>query len=210
MSDRCWICERWSYYLPMVTKDEIEDCADDNIRKDQDDKPTSKLIKLNTEKEKVFDRLISLNKDTFSKLQHGVPYIIGAMTNYEFVGMKNFGDYMLSIDPDASKYNNNSRTELNSVDTHQLYCNTWQRVLKNSTSFQQSNASHRIQGHFVAAPYEVIHERSLDETFGKYTLTWAKPFFVAPGATNYFVYYRFDGVSDLKANIQTHIPLRSL
>ena len=54
--------------MPMVTKDEIEDCADDNIRKDQDDKPTSKLIKLNTEKEKVFDRLISLNKDTFSKL----------------------------------------------------------------------------------------------------------------------------------------------
>ena len=29
VSDRCWICERWSYYLPLVTKQEIEACHDD-------------------------------------------------------------------------------------------------------------------------------------------------------------------------------------
>ena len=26
VSDRCWMCERWSYYLPLVTKEEIEAC----------------------------------------------------------------------------------------------------------------------------------------------------------------------------------------
>ena len=25
-SQECWICERWSYYLAMVTKSEIDDC----------------------------------------------------------------------------------------------------------------------------------------------------------------------------------------
>ena len=46
------------------------------------------LVKLNTVTEKVFDRLINLNKDTFSKLKVEVPYLIGAMTNYEFVSME--------------------------------------------------------------------------------------------------------------------------
>ena len=32
MSDRCWICERWAYYLPLFTKEEIEDCQyDENL-----------------------------------------------------------------------------------------------------------------------------------------------------------------------------------
>ena len=108
---------------------------------------------------------------------------------------------MLSIDPDASKVISNSRHKLTSVDTQALYCNSWQRVLKNSTSFKHTGANHRTQDHFVTAPYEVINERPPDESFGKYSLVWVKPFLVAPGPNNYFVYYKFDEKSNLKASI---------
>ena len=40
VSDRCWMCERWSYYLSLCTKTEIEACQDDIIM------PNSKLVKL--------------------------------------------------------------------------------------------------------------------------------------------------------------------
>ena len=52
ISERCWICERWSYYLPLVTKEEIEAC--------QDDYPLqySKLVKLKPSQERAFDTLI--------------------------------------------------------------------------------------------------------------------------------------------------------
>ena len=44
----------------------------------------------------------------FDSLESGVPYIVGAMTNFEFVKMEPFGNYMFLIDPDQSKVKNNS------------------------------------------------------------------------------------------------------
>ena len=131
MSDHCWISERWTYYLPLFTKEEIESCSDDLSL------PSSRLTKITPSEERVFDRLVQLNKDVFNKLKIEVPYLIGAMTNYKFVEMSHFGDYMLSIDPNASKVRSDARGKLTSVDAHLHYCTVWQRVLKNSSEYRR-------------------------------------------------------------------------
>ena len=55
ISERCWIRERWSYYLPLFTKEEIEFCMDDVPQ------AQSKLNKLSTAQHRVFDHLITMN-----------------------------------------------------------------------------------------------------------------------------------------------------
>ena len=59
-SEQCWICERWSYYLPLVTREELEACADDVPLQ------TSKLVKLQPSQERAFDALVKLNAKQFS------------------------------------------------------------------------------------------------------------------------------------------------
>ena len=59
------------------------------------------LAKLGPVQERAFDGLVKLHSEKFKKFGIGVPYIIGALTNYEFVEMGLFGDYIFSIDPDA-------------------------------------------------------------------------------------------------------------
>ena len=44
----------------------------------------------------------------FDNLEPGVPYIVGAITNFEFAKMEPFGNYMFLIDPDQSKVQSNS------------------------------------------------------------------------------------------------------
>lgn len=164
-----------------------------------------------------------MNKDTFDKLDIEVPFIIGEITNYKFVRMQHFGDYMYSIDPDASKIVGNEGAKLSSMDTHLHYCANWQRVLKHSSEFRQNpshqglkrdNLANRSQHEHIVVthPYEVVNERPIDETFGKYSTVWVKPLLVPPGPTSYFLYYRFDDKQDEKSNliatVQTHIPMR--
>ena len=59
------------------------------------------------------------------ELEIGVPYLVGAMTNYKFEKMNPFGDYMLSIDPDATQVRQMHKDKLTTVDTHVIYCETW-------------------------------------------------------------------------------------
>lgn len=55
VSDKCWIRERWSYFLPIVSKEEIESCF-----YDQNDS-SSKLQKLQDKQERLFDAIVRLN-----------------------------------------------------------------------------------------------------------------------------------------------------
>ena len=94
-SQECWICERWSYYLAMVTKSEIDDCYNliDN----------SKLQSLSEVQERPFAKLCEQAYQKLDDLDFRVPYLIGELTNFQFVKMTDFTDFMLSIDPDAEK-----------------------------------------------------------------------------------------------------------
>lgn len=95
LSNECWICDRHTYYLPIVTKNEIEDCMDDyGITK-------SRLEKLGPFGEKVFDGFLKLNKEVYQKVKVGVPYIVGELTCHRLLEMGTFGDYMISVDPEA-------------------------------------------------------------------------------------------------------------
>ena len=94
-SQECWICERWSYYLAMVTKSEIDDCYNliDN----------SNLQSLSEVQERPFAKLCEQAYQKLDDLDFRVPYLIGELTNFQFVKMTDFTDFMLSIDPDAEK-----------------------------------------------------------------------------------------------------------
>ena len=120
VSDKCWIRERWSYFLPIVSKEEIESCF-----YDQNDS-SSKLQKLQDKQERLFDAIVRLNgQDVFDQLDLEVPYIVGSMTNYKFEVMQPFGDYMFSIDPNSSQVTASSKTKMTSVDKHVVYCQSW-------------------------------------------------------------------------------------
>ena len=62
-----------------------------------------------------------------------MPYVVGSMTNYKLEKMNPFGDYMLSIDPDATQVRQMHGDRITSVDTHVIYCEQWQKVLRNSS-----------------------------------------------------------------------------
>ena len=63
---------------------------------------------------------------------------------------------------------------------------------------------------YTVAPYEVLNERPGDETFNRYDQVWVKAFLVPPGPNSYFIYYRFDELTDFRGQINTQIPVRSL
>ena len=70
------MCERWSYYLPLVTKEELEGC------KDRIDIANSTLVELGPKQQKIFDGLTKIDEKAFKNLKVGVPYLIGSLTNY--------------------------------------------------------------------------------------------------------------------------------
>ena len=96
--------------------------------------PYSQLVKIQEKQERVFDSMVRLNGlEKFDYLELEVPYIVGSITNFKFEKMQNFGDYMLSIDPDASQVKASSKKKLKSGDKHAIYCESWQKVLKHSS-----------------------------------------------------------------------------
>ena len=79
----------------MVSKTEIDDCF--NLV------DTSKLQSLNEVQERAFSKLCEQAEQKLGDLDFRVPYLIGELTNFQFLKMTEFTDYMLSIDPDAEK-----------------------------------------------------------------------------------------------------------
>ena len=128
------MCGRWSYYLPCVTKEEIEACYDEFYL------ASSNLVKVTDER--VFDTMIKLNggKEMLDRLEQGVPYIIGAMTNYRLIEMLNFGDYMHSVDPDIVP----SKDKPKSFDSHNTYCVSWQKMLRKSSLRNSTRSKNQI------------------------------------------------------------------
>lgn len=144
------------------------------------------------------------------------------MTNYKFEKMDPFGEFMLSIDPDATQIKQKHNKRLNSVDTHAIYCESWQKVLKSSSqrigNIQPKSdlkKKHKVEKNntsasYTVAPYEVITERPNDESFAKFALVWLKSLLVPPGPISYFIYYRFDEKSDFCGQVNSQLPLRPL
>ena len=89
-SEECWICNRFSTYLTIVTKDDVEQCF-----YDMKGRIFKQMQKLNDTQEHVFDKLAANAGVDFDELDVGVPYLIGPITNLEFVKMGYMTDFML-------------------------------------------------------------------------------------------------------------------
>ena len=94
-SDECWVCDRWGYYVSMVTKGEIDDCHHQT--------GGGALQPLGPTQERTLAKLADRASLDVEELDFRVPYLIGALTNFEFVKMSDFTDYMLSVDPEAER-----------------------------------------------------------------------------------------------------------
>ena len=60
MSQECWICEMWSYYMPIISKQDIAE-SDGGI--------STSLIQLTETQERVFEKLISQKTKEFEQLE---------------------------------------------------------------------------------------------------------------------------------------------
>ena len=81
MSRECWICEMWSYYLPIISKQDISESYGGL---------SQTLHQLNDVQERVFEKVISTNPHAYDELQEKVPYIIGNVTRNQFVKLEPF------------------------------------------------------------------------------------------------------------------------
>ena len=79
--------------MSTVTKTEIDDCYN-QVK-------GTKLQALNEVQERTFAKICEQATKNVDELDYRVPYLIGEVTNFEFIKMTDFVDYMLSIDPDA-------------------------------------------------------------------------------------------------------------
>ena len=79
--------------MSTVTKTEIDDCYN-QVK-------GTKLQALNEVQERTFAKICEQATLNVDALDYRVPYLIGEVTNFEFIKMTDFVDYMLSIDPDA-------------------------------------------------------------------------------------------------------------
>ena len=122
-SDECYVCERWGYYVCFVTKADIDDCHGFS--------GTGKLTQLTPMQERTFDKVATKASLKLEDLDLRVPYLIGALTNGEFIKMTDFTDYMLSIDPEAEKVKWNSQGRLTKVFSH--YHDKWDQVLQSAS-----------------------------------------------------------------------------
>lgn len=68
---------------------------------------------------------MSHNKEMFDSCKIGVPYLVGEITSFQFIEMKPFGYYMLSIDPEAAKVKLNNSARINAVEMQTIYCTEW-------------------------------------------------------------------------------------
>lgn len=74
-SEDCWVCQRWNYILPLVCKSEIEECMSSEIQK----------FALTEAENYTLERLIKINKREYDCMELRQTYIIGAVTNNQFV-----------------------------------------------------------------------------------------------------------------------------
>ena len=59
MSQECWICEMWSYYIPIISKQDIAESYGGL---------SQSLLQLNEAQEHVFEKMISLNTKAYDDL----------------------------------------------------------------------------------------------------------------------------------------------
>jgi hypothetical protein len=73
-SHDCWICERWNYFIPTITRDEIEESM-----------PGSSQTKhqINQQQERALEKIISLNQEDFNYMDWKRPYIVGSITDFK-------------------------------------------------------------------------------------------------------------------------------
>ena len=124
-SEECWICNRFSTNLTVLTVNDIEQCF-----YDEKNRVYPNLQKLSEMQERIFNKLASQAGVNLQALEIGVPYVIGPQTSQRFQKMGSLVDLMISVDPEADKVRvktSNDRTLL-----HDVYSGSWQTVLRNS------------------------------------------------------------------------------
>ena len=127
-SQDCWICDRWTYFIPIITIKEIMGCMDD----EPDRKLKEELNKLTPAQERTFNNLISTQQAEFDKLEYDVPYILGNLTHSQFVRMDLMIDYFKEIDPEFPSVPPLPTRKARENYLHTHYRCSWSRVLKNA------------------------------------------------------------------------------
>ena len=208
-SEECWVCDRWGYYLSIVTRADIEDGYGMT--------GASKLQPLTALQERAFSKVHAKASLSIEDLEQRVPYLVGGLTNGEFVKMSEFTEYMLSIDPEREKVRWNTQGDKNKAFSH--YHDKWAGVLARAalsdpTAAQSLGRTHRTgtsaapskrageqappkQG--ALYPYKPHFDRKAGGAFTEYDTVWAYSTLLRPGTANYFLVYRFDADTALKA-----------
>jgi len=117
-SRECWNCERWNYFIPSVTRNEISDAYYGEFQE---------TLCLTDIQENAFKKVVQVNQEDYDNMELMVPYIVGTLTDFKFKQMVSFVDYMLDIDPCGEDVRNKHDDNTDKMKTHYLQC--WKAIV---------------------------------------------------------------------------------
>lgn len=83
------MCQRWNYILPVVTRNDILECCSGD----------EQLFALTPNQNRTLERIIDRNRPAYERLPYRELFIVGELTNFEFVRLGSLVDFMLKMDP---------------------------------------------------------------------------------------------------------------